>query len=222
MCASKWEEHLVFLKTEAKPYYSEKICKSMSFLGKNQDARRSKATNFSNFVSQCSTRFEFEFRLLGRKSDCHTIFQQALMHLSLERTSTADSQKNSVLPEMSTHSHCHEHELLGEAHDAHDFVGDEGVTMRGTAYFCSYIETHSKSSVRLLSGLIVSSDLESAVSVAGVDVTAITPRNCCIGPDSIVFLLKLTESRVCAFFRPGSRYYVSEIISNAIFYRTVT
>lgn len=108
---------------------------------------------------------------------------------------------------MSSHSQSHEDELLGEAHDAHDFVGDERVTMRGTAYFCSFIDTHSKSPVRLLSGLFVSTDLESTVSVAGVDVTAITPRNCCLGPDSIVFLLKLTESRVCALVLAGLSYH---------------
>lgn len=101
---------------------------------------------------------------------------------------------------MSSHT-CsqHEHEIaeeLGESHDAHDFMGHEYLLSEGTAHLCSFFQQGKSGPVRTLIGLYVPEDTSASMSVMGVDVTAITPRNCCLGPDTTVFLLKLTEAKV--------------------------
>jgi hypothetical protein len=84
--------------------------------------------------------------------------------------------------------------MLGEAHDAHDFMGNEHITYEGTAYICSFLRKCSQSFIRTLTGLfIVDNDVESRINISGVDVTDITPKNCCIGPDSTVFLIRLFD-----------------------------
>lgn len=98
---------------------------------------------------------------------------------------------------MSSHICDHEHdEELSEAHDEHDFLGHEHLLAEGTAHLCSFFQRGKNGPVRTLVGLFVPENQESSMSIMGVDITGIVPRNCCLGPDSAVFLLKLTEAKV--------------------------
>ena len=96
-----------------------------------------------------------------------------------------------------TCTHDHDNEL-SEAHDEHDFAEHEHLLSEGTAHLCSFYQRGKNGPVRTLAGLYVPENEESSMSLMGVDITSIVPRNCCLGPDSTVFLLKLTEAKVCS------------------------
>lgn len=96
---------------------------------------------------------------------------------------------------------CGDH--LGEVQDEHDFLGHDHVTFEGVAHLASFLQSGESSPVSTLMGLFIPEDPQHSMSIVGVDVTAITPRNCCLGEDTKVYLLKITEVRVRALFFPS-------------------